>query len=255
MTEPTSTSAATAAPLSLVSRAIGVITSPKATFENVVAFPKPAGILFVVALVISVGSSIPQFTEAGRHAVLEQQVKTMERFGATVTPEIYAAMEARSQSPVTRVIGIAIAFVILPIVSLFFAALYWAAFNTVMGGTATFKQVLAIVTHSQVVSALGLLAGLPIQLMRGTISMTGPFNLGALAPMLDQGSKLAMFLGSISLFTVGGHHRHRRWPGCLVQAQRPRHRWRLDCHLSVLRPGFHVRARLVYGPGRLAQAI
>jgi hypothetical protein len=32
--------------------------------------------------------------------------------------------------------------------------------------------------------------------------MAGPFNLGALAPMLDPGSFPAMFLGGISVFTI-----------------------------------------------------
>jgi hypothetical protein len=50
MTETTTTSSTQ--PLSLIARIIGVITSPKATFENVVAIPKPAGVLLVVALVI-----------------------------------------------------------------------------------------------------------------------------------------------------------------------------------------------------------
>ena len=85
-----------------------------------------------------------------------------------------------------------------------FAALYWVAFNTVMGGTASFKQVLAIVSHSQVISALGIVAGLPIQLMQTKMTMGGPFNLGALAPMLEEGSTLATFLGGISVFSLWG---------------------------------------------------
>ena len=34
------------------------------------------------------------------------------------------------------------------------------------------------------------------------MTMAGPFNLGALAPMLEEGSKLAAFLGSISIFSL-----------------------------------------------------
>jgi hypothetical protein len=198
MTEPTETTQ----PLSLASRIIGVITAPKATFQNIVAVPRPVGVLLVVALVMSIGQSIPQFTEAGRKSALEQQVKMIERFGQTVTPEAYQKMEERAKSPVTHVIGIAAAFIILPVVVLFFAAIYWAIFNTILGGTALFKQVLAIVTHAQVIAALGLLLGLPIQLMRGQVSFAGPFNLGALAPMLEEGSKLATILGSIDVFRL-----------------------------------------------------
>jgi hypothetical protein len=94
--------------------------------------------------------------------------------------------------------------VALPIWSLLLTAVLWAAFNGILGGTGTFKQVLAIVTHSQVIGALGLVIGLPIQLMQNTMSMAGPFNLRALAPWLEEGSKLGAYLGSISVFNLWG---------------------------------------------------
>lgn len=201
MAEPTS--AQTAAPLGLFARIVGIITSPKATYEKVVAFPKPAGVLFVVAAVIAVGTVAPQFTEKGRQATVAAQVKAAEnvsaRMGRPLPPEVYSQMEARSRSIGWRLFGAVSPFVGLPIVSLLMAAVYWAAFNIILGGTATYKQVLAIVTHGQVIDALGLLAGLPIVVMSGTMSLSGPFNLGALAPTLDASSKLALFLSSVSL--------------------------------------------------------
>lgn len=200
MSEP---AVATAAPLSLFARAVGVITAPKATFENIVAVPRPFGILFLAAAVIGLVSVAPQFTESGRQATLDMQVRTMERF-TTVTPEMYQAIEARSRNTGMTLLGAAGGLITLPIISMIFAALYWAAFNTVLGGTASFKQVLSVVAHSQVIGALGLVVGLPIQLMQGKISMGGPFNLGALAPMLEEGSTLATFLGGISVFGLWG---------------------------------------------------
>jgi hypothetical protein len=181
-----------------------MITAPTATFGNVVAVPQPFGILFVCALLIGLGSAVPQFTESGRQATVDMQLRSIERFGATVTPEMQAQMEASSRSPVTKVMAIAGPLIMLPIVSLIFAALYWAIFNTALGGTASYKQVLAIVSHSQVIGAIGVLAALPIQLMKGTISMAGPFNLGALAPMLEPDSLLANVLGGISVFGIWG---------------------------------------------------
>jgi Yip1 domain len=200
MSEP----ASTPVPMSLFARAVGVITSPKATFENVVALPRPFGILFVTALIIGFASVAPQFTDAGRQATLDMQVRTIERFGQTVTPEMYAAMEARTRNTAMTLLGATGGLITLPIIAMLFAALYWVAFNTVMGGTASFKQVLAIVSHSQVISALGIVAGLPIQLMQTKMTMGGPFNLGALAPMLEEGSTLATFLGGISVFSLWG---------------------------------------------------
>src|ERR1700752_4953292 len=108
-----STPAATTAPLSLVSRALGVITSPKATFENVVAAPRPVGILLVVAAILPIGSSVPGFTESASKPSLDMQVKTIERFGQTVTPEMYERMENQSRNVAIKAVGVVSAFVVL----------------------------------------------------------------------------------------------------------------------------------------------
>lgn len=201
MTEAGSNSPAR--PMGLLARAIGVITSPRATFENIVAHPRPFAILFLVAVVIALTAGVPQFTESGRQAALDAQIRNTERMtGQPMGPEQIERMERFSQY--TGYFAIVGAFIFLPIFSLIITAIYWALFNALLGGTASFKQVLAVVTHSQVIGALGALIGVPIQLMQGTMSMGGPFNLGALAPMLDEGSRLAGFLGAISVFTVWG---------------------------------------------------
>jgi hypothetical protein len=189
-----------ARPMGLFARFVGIITSPRATYEDVVRAPRPIGILFVCALIISVASAAPQFTEAGRQAVLDMQIRNMEQFGQTPSPEQIQRLEQMSRfTPYFSMVG---AFIFMPIVSLIMAAIYWAMFNAVMGGTASFKHVLAIVTHSQVIAALGLVIGVPIQIMQGTMSMGGPFNLGALVTFLDEGSTLARFLGAVSVFTI-----------------------------------------------------
>src|SRR5688572_28801630 len=82
----------------LFSRAIGIITAPAATYAHVVRKPKVAGILFLVGLVIGLAQALPQLTERGRAAALELQVQQMERFGVTVTDEVYQQMEQRSRS-------------------------------------------------------------------------------------------------------------------------------------------------------------
>lgn len=203
MTDPATT--ASPAPLPLLSRIIGVITSPKATFQNVIAVPRPMGVLFVVATVIGVGAVAPQFTEKGRQAAVNAQVTAVERFaGRPATTEEREGFEKSSQSVPLRLLGLLNGYIAMPLIALFFTALYWAAFNTVLGGTASFKQVLGIVTHSQVIGALGMLASLPIILATGKMNMAGPFNLGALAPMLEEGSRITAWLSSISAFTLWG---------------------------------------------------
>jgi hypothetical protein len=128
----------------------------------------------------------------------------MERMGMTVTPEIYQRMETQSQNKALKLLGALGTLVVMPILALVITSILWALFNAILGGTASFKQVLAIVTHSYVISTLAVLAALPIQLMTAKIQMAGPFNLGALAPMLESTSTLARFLSSISIFSLWG---------------------------------------------------
>ena len=186
----------------LFARFIGVITSPKATFQAVVANPKPIGILFLVAVVMSVFTAGMQYTEVGRQSALDMQVSAMERFGMTVTDEMYARMEQQVRSPLSGVWTVISQFVFLPLMALFFAALFWAIFNALLGGSARFKQVLAVVTHSMVIMALGVALTIPVQLLQGQMTYTGPFNLGVLVPMMDENSFVARFLSWMNLFTL-----------------------------------------------------
>jgi hypothetical protein len=189
--------------MGLLARAIGMITSPRATFERVVATPRPMGILLLVAFVIALAAGLPQFTESARQATLENQVQQNERFmGRAMTEEEYARAERLSHyNPYFAIGG---AFIMLPIISLLFAAVYWVVFNTILGGAASFKQVLTIVTHAQVIGALGAALGAPIMYFQNKVSAGGPFNLGALVPGLDPNSALATFLGFTSIFTIWG---------------------------------------------------
>lgn len=182
-------------------RAIGIVTSPGATFKAALQHPRPAGILFICCAVIALAAGLPQFTERGRQAALDSQVQAVERFtGKPVTPEMYTQMEGRTQYGAYG--ALAGVFVIMPVMSLIVAGVLWVVFNAILGGTAAFKSVLTVVTHSQVINALGAVAAAPIQYFQGIQSMSGPFNLGALVPMLEPGSFVAAFLGGISVFTL-----------------------------------------------------
>ena len=114
-------------------------------------------------------------------------------------------------------------FIVLPIFSLIFAALYWVVFNTILGGTATFKQVLAVVAHSQVVAALGAAIGAPIQYLQGKMP---PAGRSISARSCPAGRELSA--GDVPRLHEHLHHlgarRHRDRPGRPVQAQEPEHR-------------------------------
>jgi hypothetical protein len=187
----------------LIARFVGIITSPRATFEGLVSSPRPFGILALVALVTAVAVSAPQFTDRGRQASLDMQVKQTEKFtGQPVSDAQYTQMEKMSHyTPIFTLVG---PFISFPIFTLIFTAIYWAIFNGILAGTATFKQVTGIIAHSAVITALGAALGAPVQYMQGTMSNVGPFNLGALMPFLPDGSFLANFFGSVGVFTIWG---------------------------------------------------
>jgi hypothetical protein len=185
----------------LFSRAIGVVFSPGETFQHVVRRPRPVGVMFLACLIVGLATGLPQLTERGRIAVLDAQVQQIERFtGQPVTPEMYAQLER--QAGVGAYMAMVFTFIMLPFMTLVIAAVLWVVFNAILGGTGTFKAVLAVIAHTQIIAALGAVAALPIQYVQGIQSMAGPFNLGALLPMLDPGSFLAMFLGGISVFAL-----------------------------------------------------
>jgi hypothetical protein len=199
MTEPATTQPATP---SLWARAVGMITAPRATFERIVNDPRPFGILLIVAIMVGIGSAAPQFTDAGKQVILDAQMKAMADRSADgqVSPQQAEQLQRFvGYMPIVSLVG---ALIFLPIITMFLSALYWALFNVVLGGTASFKQVLSTSSHSQVIAALGVLVGLPFMLMKPTVTMGGPFNLGALAPMLEEGSRLLRFLTNISVFSI-----------------------------------------------------
>jgi Yip1 domain len=185
----------------LFSRLIGVIFAPKATFDRLVPSPRVFGALAVVCVLIPLAQGLPQLTERGKQAALDAAVQQTERFtGQPVTPEAYARMQATAPYRIygTMIVGPAISALIM----LFFGGLYFVLFNVIMGGTASYKQVMTIVAHAGVITALGMILGAPVQYIQGTANPTGPFSLGVLLPMLDENSFLARMLGFISVISI-----------------------------------------------------
>ena len=191
------------APMGLMSRFVGVVTSPRETFAKVAAHPKWLGMLVIVVLVAGGLGTWFQSTEVGRQATFEASVKYMEAFGINLNDRAYDQMQqSMLDTPVWRTVlqvGLS-TLVIMPIIYLAIAGILFGVFSAVFGGGATFKQVFATIVHTGAISALGQAFTYPIFYLRE--SMTSATNLGVLFPMLPEGSFLAKFLGTIDLFTV-----------------------------------------------------
>lgn len=199
MTNTTVQTGANPAPMGLLTRVIGVVTSPGDTFRSVAAHPRWFAMLALVTVVIAVASAGPMMTEAGKEAALAQQVSQTERFsGQPVSDQQYEGM--RSMLGVMPYITAASVTIMIPLVSLLTAGILYAIFNAAMGGTATFKQVFAVVAHASVISMLSALFTAPVNLARGR--MGSATSIGVLLPMIDETSFLGRLLSMIDLFMI-----------------------------------------------------
>jgi hypothetical protein len=146
-------------------------------------------------------------TERGQQAYvdfqLQQQEKAYKTFNITPSQEQLdrSAVQTQKMAPFQKYLVFVQYFIGLPIIILIASGIYFIAFNVVMGGSASYRQVMAVVAHSSVIGGLGFLFAMAIAFGKGAMS-TSPANLGLLLPMLPEGSFLGSFFGAIDLFRL-----------------------------------------------------
>jgi hypothetical protein len=182
--------------MNVFGRFIGILTSPRSTFENVVAHPKPLGMLILVCALSALAFGVFFSTQTGQDAWVD--AATSSSFSADMNDQQYAAMQKMAKYAGYFAIGQAI--VGTPIMMLICAGILFAIFNAAMGGNATFKQVFAVVAHSWPVLVVSQFFTLPVSYARGTLSSAT--SLGVLLPMLDEKSFAGRLLGTIDLFWI-----------------------------------------------------
>jgi hypothetical protein len=180
---------------------VGVIFSPRDTFERLLPQPRVLGVLLVAGVVIGLAQGLPQLTATGRQAALQAQAARVASFtGRPVTDEQYAQMER--MLPMTAYTTMVTAPLGLAAGVLVFSGIYFVLFNVVLGGLATFKQVFSVAAHASVISALGIVLGAPVQYFQGVADPMGPFTLTVLFPNADETSFLVRFLGFLGVFSI-----------------------------------------------------
>jgi membrane protein, antimicrobial resistance system len=184
------------APKSLPARVIGVITSPRETFQSIVAHPKWFGMLALTTLAMAVLLGAFLSTAVGQDAWLE--AATSSPWSGQVSDQQYERMQAMAKF--AGIMGAVQVLIFVPLITVIVAGLLYAIFNAAMGGDATFKQVLAVVTHASAVSIVGQLFTVPLNYARGT--MSSATNLAVLLPMVDDRSFFGRLLGTIDLFII-----------------------------------------------------
>jgi hypothetical protein len=184
--------------LSLPARIWGVLTSPRETFADVVARPRWLGMMLVAILITAVFTGGFLMTAVGQQAYLDNQIESTKRWVGEVSEAQVAGME-RMLPYAAPISAVSIA-IIMPIMWLVMSGILFAVFSAALGGTATFKQVFAVMVHSSAISVVQQLFVTPLNYARE--SMSSATNLAVFLPMLDEGSFLAKFLGTIDLFLV-----------------------------------------------------
>jgi hypothetical protein len=198
MTSTATAAGSTPASKSLLARIVGIVVSPKETFQSVVASPKWFGVLATTTLAAALFTALPLTTEAGRQSAIDKQVTQMQSFGVQVTDEMYQRME-QGAGRMPYMTGGSI-IVISPIIGAIFAGIFFAIFNAALGGEASYKQVFTVGAHASVISVLGAVFGGLVNYFRQR--MDSVTNLGSLLPMLPEKSFAANLLGAIDIFII-----------------------------------------------------
>jgi hypothetical protein len=156
-------------------RLIGVLVSPGKTFRSIAARPTWGAALAVLLLAVTaLGFVTASIAESGRDVpadALERQISFMEKAG-----------------PYFSLAG----SVVLILLTLFSALLYWMAFK-LLGGEFSYKSSLSVVLHAGMPVVVSILLSLPVILSRGRLGYddvkSGSFLQSNLAFLAPEGSK------------------------------------------------------------------
>jgi len=189
-------------PMGLGARFVGILTSPRPTYAAVVAAPRWIGMALVVIFVTIACQMAFQATTVGKQAALDDAVRKTEAFGFKVSDQMYEEMRKGifEPTPLRQALTVVSIVLVSPIIWAALAGILFLVFGVFTGGSATFKQLFAVVVHSSAVGALQTLFVTPLNYFRET--MSSATNLGVFLPFLPEGSFLARFAGMVDLFIV-----------------------------------------------------
>jgi hypothetical protein len=208
----TAEASAPTAPYPLHRRVLDTFAAPSRLFEHFRdRTPWIGPLLVAMAVGLIVVMVIPQefFVEQAR-----EQVRQAGDAGAQMPdPETLAGF--------ARVAGAAGVLVGTPLMAFAAAGVLALLFSVLGGGEVRYPQYLAVMTHAMLITSLGALITLPVQLMRGDLAAR--LSLALLAPFLEPDSFADRVLQGLEIFTlwaiavvalgVGILNRRQSWVG------------------------------------------
>ena len=184
--------------IGLGARVLGILTSPRVTFERVVADPRWIGMLTLGVGAVAVLGGLLMSADFAQREMLDRQIASMEAFGVTMTDEVYATLEQQLRSAPYTTFGFLLVGV--PIVCATLAGMLHAVGHGVLGAGASFGQAFAVVVHAGAVFLPQQLFVVPLNYARESI--TAPATLAAFAPLLDDETFTYKLLNAVDLFYV-----------------------------------------------------
>src|SRR5208283_4074721 len=171
------------AAISPLGRVVGVLFSPKATFEDIVR--KPSWLLPVaIMVVLGTLTAISLNQRMNWREYVSQQIEKSPRASQLTPEQKQQQIEAGAKfAPISSYIfGAPVPIVILLIVAL----VMWGAYNLLGGANTDYKTSLAIVSHAFVPSYIGSLLFLLVLFLKpvGTVDLQNPVatNVAAFLP-------------------------------------------------------------------------
>ena len=185
-------------PLGLGARVVGVLTSPRETFERVMGDPRWVAILALGVGCTAVPTAALLTADFAQQALVDGQVSTMESFGSPVSDEVRA--ELRQGAGIAAYAAFGSILVATPLVNLVLAGLLYGAGYGLLGAGAGFGRTFSVVAHAGVVPAVQTLFVVPLNYARE--SLEPPTTLAAFAPMLAEDTFAYRLLGAVDLFIL-----------------------------------------------------
>ena len=182
----------------LLQRTLGVIWSPRPTFEAVMATPKWLGMLALTIAVPALITGAFMSTDVGQQALVAQQQAAMAEFGITLSDEQFAQISQTTNYSALLQAGALV--VTIPIVTLVLSGLLFVVANAFLAARVKFVQVFAVVVHVGVIGIVQQLFQIPLNYARGALS--SPSTLAAFVPMLEPATFTVRFLSAVDLFIV-----------------------------------------------------
>ena len=178
-------------------RIAGMVTRPRATMAALVQAPAWLATWAIILLVWAGCGTWLLSTDVGQQALVDERVRVVETFGGEVTDAEYADLQSAPPWWVYFTSGGRV--LLLPITTVGVAVLLLVAARAA-GAQATINQTLAIAVHASVALLIGQIVATPIHYVRE--SLTTPLNLAAVLPLMEEGTAVARFFGTVDLVAL-----------------------------------------------------